>query len=46
MEKATSSKWTIKVDEARHLAMPWARVVEVEMKANLLEVELACTMER
>lgn len=46
VEEAIASEWATRVDEARQLAMLWARVVEAKIKADLLEVELTCAIER
>lgn len=45
MEDVATFELVTKVDEARHLAMLWARMVEAEMRADLLEVELAGALE-
>lgn len=45
MEEVAASELAARVDKARHLAMIWARVVESEMRANLLEVELVSALE-
>lgn len=38
MEEVVAFEWATKVDEARHLVMMWARVVEVELQlAGTLE---------
>lgn len=39
------SEQVTKVNEVRHLEELWDQVVEAEMKANCLEVELTCTLE-
>lgn len=40
VEGVATSKQAAKVDEVRHLATMWARVIEAEMIVDLLEVEL------
>lgn len=42
-KEVMTSKWAARIDDACHLATPCAHVVEVEVKANDLEVELAHT---
>lgn len=45
MEEATTSKLIARADDARHLAILWARVVKAEVKADHLEAEPAYTSE-